>query len=262
MVLSYISFFYYIDQQNSQIIKKPCEKIGDNFVLYFKRPVLNKKKFEIINLRPGRIFIKTRPKVNSVELVTNENVVIQTEKIHSNLFQKDIKKNLVVSAMRLIPKSDSVNKIVITISRRPFFSFPFILYQIAFLLTIFSIGSLTAYFLYSMIVEQKNMESLPSNLLLFPIIALITIVTIYFVLNIDEYLNQFNRFDLSKFLGRTVLFNFVLASALISLFFLFSLKRKGEKLPFGLPVFISLPILFLKIPICKKDKLTPTFFLY
>lgn len=245
--LSWLAIYTYVDSRSGLIISKPCLKSGDDYILRFKRTKLNKKKFMILDLRPGRIYVKTKPGVNVIEFVTIENTVIEAEKINDNLFKKDLRKNLVIRALRLIPRTASVNRIDVSISRKPVLSFPFLLFQFAFLFIVLGIGSLTLLSLSEMIFRRRPIQELPIRMLVFQFVALIMIVFAYFILNIGEFLSHFDPFDL-RFIGKTAGFNMGLAIVLMILFYLFSLKRSGEKLPVYLPALVSLPIVFLRIP--------------
>ena len=252
LALSGVGAFYYLDFQDNQIVKTSCTKTGDDFVMLFQRQTLNKKKLEILNLRPGRISFATKPKVNRIVLVTDENKIIQTEKRSDNLFQKTLQKNLIVSSIRLIPKSTSISRIDVIISRRPFVSLPFILYQVALLFVTCCIALLTIYFLYAIIFKRQTMQDLPLNVLGVQFIMLIAIFFIFFILHPDEFLNHFDQSDPVRFFAKTALFNLILALVLIALFSIFSLKPRGEKLPLRLAVFASLFIMIVKIPFAVK----------
>jgi hypothetical protein len=248
LALSYIFVFYYADFRHSQTIKTFCQKTGDDYILYFKHSQRTNKKLNILNLRPGKITIKTHPKINNLEFVTYEDIIIKADKVNGNLFQKSIKKNLIVSSIRLFPKSSSIHRIDVNISRKPFFSIYFILFQFVFLFMLACIGLLTIYFLFSLIIKEKNIQNLSAKILLSPIVMLFLTVFIYFILNLDKFLNHFNLYYPLEFFYKTVLFNVGLALSLLALFLVLSLKRQGDKLPFYLPVFIALPVFFLKIP--------------
>jgi len=248
LALFYIAAFYYKDFNNNQVLHKPCIKKGDDFILDFKRPKLNKPKFWILNLRPGQIYIKTNQKVKNIELVTNKKSIIKTEKVNNHLFKKKIKNNLIISSIKLIPNDSSINRIDIIILRKPFFSIPYIFYQFSFIFIIFYICSLTIYFLYSLIFKQITIQNLPSKMLVYQFIILILIIFIYFALNFDKFLVNFNQSQPLRFFGKTIFFNVVLAILMISLYYVFSLKRRGKKLPYYFPVLISLPIIFYKLP--------------
>jgi len=252
LALSGVGAFYYLDFQDSQIVKTSCPKTGDDFVMLFQRSALNKKKLEILNLRPGRISFATKPEVNRIVLVTNENEIVQTERKSGHLFQKTLRKNLIVSSIRFIPKSASIGRIDVVIYRKPLVSFPLILYQVAFLFVICCIALLTTYFLYAIIFKRQTMQDLPLNILGIQFIMLIAIFFIFFVFHPSEFLNHFDRSDLGKFFVKTVLFNLIMAIVLVALFSIFSLKRRGEKLPLILAVLASLPIVIVKIPFAVK----------
>lgn len=247
-----VGAFYYLDFQGSQVVKTFCTKTGDDFVMLFQRPALKKKKLEILNLRPGRISFATKPKVNRIVLVTNENKIVQTEKKSGNLFQKTLQKNLIVSSIRLIPDSVSLSRIDVTISRKPIVSVPFILYQVAFLFVIGCIALLTIYFLYAIIFRRQTMQDLALNVLAIQFIILIGIFFIFFAFHPDEFLNHFDRSDPVRFFTKTALFNLILAFVLVALFYIFSLKPRGEKLPLKIAVFASLLIMLVKIPFDVK----------
>ncbi|HUU38590.1 MAG TPA: hypothetical protein VMW46_10380 [Candidatus Desulfaltia sp.] len=248
LALSGVGAFYYLDYQRSQIVTATCTKTGDDFVMTFQRQGLKKRKFDILNLRPGLISIATRPEVNDVVLVTSESTIVKTEKKSGNLFQRSLRKNLIVSSIRLIPRSAATTMIDVVISRKPLVSPPFVLCQVVLLFAICCIVLLTIYFLYDIIFRRQTLQNLPFNMLGFQWIILFAIFFIFIALHLDEFLNHFDCSDPVRLFAKTALFNLILAIILTVLFFFFSLKPRGEKLPLIWAVFTSLPVLAIKIP--------------
>jgi hypothetical protein len=252
LALAYVFIIYYADSRHSEITKTFCQKTGADFILYFKHSKQTPRKLNVLNLRPGRITIKTNPKITNLEFATYDNDIIKADKVNDNLFQKFIKTNLVVSSLRLLPKSSSIHRIDVTISRKPFFPVFFILFQLLFLFMLFSIGLLASYFLFSLISKGESMQNLSCKMLLSPLIMLFLLAFIYLVLNLGKFLHRFNLHYPPEFFFKAVSFNAGLAISLLALFAVFSLKRQGEKLPFYLPVFVALPVFFIKIPFSVK----------
>jgi hypothetical protein len=253
LALSGVGAFYCLDLQQEQILHAVCRKAGNDFVVVFEHRALKAKKFDIINLRPGLIRIATKPKVNDVVLVTVENTMVKTEKKSGNLFYKSLRKNLVVSSIRLIPKSAALSRIDVVISRKPFLSIPAVLLQLAFLFVICCIALLVLTILGAIIFNRRHLQDLPLDRLGALVVVLIAIFFIFFASHLGEFTNRFGRSDPARFFVTAALFNLVLALVLTALFYLFSLKPRVEKLPLLLAVFASLPVLAIKIPFEVKN---------
>jgi hypothetical protein len=252
LALSYIFIFCYSDSRQSLVIATSCQKTGDEFSLVFKRSQSTNKKINVLNLRPGLITIRTKQKINDLEFVTYDDLVVKADKVNDHLFQKSIKTNLVVSSIRLLPKSISLSRIDVNIYRKPLFSIYFVLFQFVFLFMLFSLGLLTIYFLFSLMRKGESIQNISSKIMLFPVVMIFLTLFIYVVLNPGKFLNKFNLHYPLEFFTKAVLFNVGLALSLLALYFILSLERKRDKLPFYLPVIVVLPILFIKIPYAVK----------
>jgi hypothetical protein len=244
LALFYIAAFYYLDLKSDLVISRPCLKKGDDFILLFKRPKLDKPKFWILNLRPGQILIKTDQRVTDIEIETYKGNIVKPEKVTNQLFAKRIKTNLIISSIKLIPYDSSINKINIIVQRKPSISIPFVFYQFLFVFILFFICSLTIYFLYYLIFKKDSIQNLSSKPLVYSFITLILIIFVYFALNIGKILGHLvpsQPFNL-------ILFNAAMAVLMIFLYYVFCLNPKGKKLPLRFPVILSLPIIFYKLP--------------
>lgn len=246
--LAYLLVLFYADSRQNLVVETSCQKTGADYILYFKHSQRPNRKLNVLNLRPGQITIRTHPKIKSLEIVTYDDTVVKAEKVNDNLFRKYLKKNLIVSSIHLFPKSNSINRIDVSIQRKPVYSVALILLQFVFLFLLFCIGWLTLYFLYALVIQREGMQNLSPKMLLFPILTLFLSLFVYFALHLGEFLNHYNGYRPFQFLSRIVLFNAGLAIALLFLFSVFSLRRQGEKLPIYLPVIIALPVFFIKIP--------------
>lgn len=247
LAMSWLAVYTYVDSRSGPIINKPCVKSGDGYILYFKRARSNKKSLMVLNLRPGRISVETKPEVKAVEFVTKEKAVVEAERITGVLFRKDLRRNLVITALRLFPEAAWVKRIDVSISRKPVLSVPVLLFQFAFLFIVLGLSSLTLLSLWETIFKRKPPQEVPVRTLVFLFVALIMIVFSYFVLNIREFLKPFDPVDL-RLVGKIAGFNAGLACVLLILFYAFSRRPGREKLPVLLPALVSLPIAFLKIP--------------
>jgi hypothetical protein len=245
--------FYYLDQQRNQIISTTCTRTAGDFILTFKRSNLNNKKLEILNLRPGLISIVTKPKVKEVLLLTEDKTVVPAEKKSAVLFQKSLPENLIVSSIRFILKSPSINKIDVYIFRKPLISLRLVLFQFIFLFTLCCIALLTLHILFHYIFRRQGLQNLPINQLIFFLILLIAIFFAFVIFNFRSFLNHYGFYSFSPmFLIKSILFNLLLSSLLTVLFYVFSGKTKGQKLPMVIAALAGLPILLIKIPFDVK----------
>jgi hypothetical protein len=239
---------FYADSRQTLIYQTSCQKSGADYILYFKHSERANRKLNVLNLRPGRIFIRTHPKMIGLEIVTYDDTVEKADKVNDNLFKKSLQKNLVVTSIRFFPKSTSINRIDVAIARKPVYSVFFMWLQFVFLFLLFCLGWLTLHFLYSLIIAGESMADLSPHMLFVPMLLLFLTLFVYFVLNLGEFLDPFRLYRPVQFFGRTALFNAGLTALLLLLFTGFSLRRKGEKLPFYLPAVVALPIVIMKIP--------------
>jgi hypothetical protein len=250
--LFWLAAYDSLDSRSGPILDKPCKRSGNEFVLEFKRGGSAKRIFSVLNLRPGRIYVTTKPDVRSLEFVTNGNAVVAAEKIGDGLFRKDLRKNLVVRAVRMVPAEGSGFRIRVTITRKPVLSLPLLLFRFAFLFVLLGMGFLTLLGLWEAIIRRRPIREFPVRGLVIQFLALIAIVFAYFVLNIGDFLSLFHPFD-PGFVGRTFGFNLGLAVVLMILYAAFSRRRGAEKLPVLLPALVSLPIAILRVPFDIKS---------
>jgi hypothetical protein len=252
LALVYVAAFYYLDTRNRLIFKGAC--VGqDSFSLSFQRYHLKKEKFWILNLRPGRILIETDQNIDELKLVTIDQNALPAVKVNDRLFIKEIGNNLVIRSIRLVPRDDSLDRINVRISRKPALSLPFVAYQFAFLFILIGLGLLTILSLYTLIIDRQSPQGPPFTTLLRWFVLLILVVFAFFVTNVDNILAFSGHPDPLKALGRSFLFNLLLAILLTALFLIFSRRPRGLKLPFSMPVLAGLPILFLRIPFDLKS---------
>lgn len=252
LALSYLAVFLAAGSRQAQLAQASCRKTAAGFILEFKRPQGANRKLNVLNLRPGRIGITVKPKVNDVEFVTYDGRIVKADKVNDNLFQMTLDANLVVRSLRLLPKSGVINRIDVRISRKPVFAVFFILFQFVFLFLLIAVGLLTAYFLFSLVSRGKSLLQLAPGLLLSPLLLLLLAVFLYVILHLGGFLEQFFHGYSPRSVFRVLAFNSVLAISLLALFFLLSLRRKGGRLPFYLPVLFALPVAFIKIPFSIK----------
>jgi hypothetical protein len=247
LALLYVALFHYLDSRNRLIFNGDCIR-QDSFVIKFKRVHLRKEKFWILNLRPGLILIETDRNIDEVMLVTSDQNTLPAVKANDRLFTKKIRSHLIISSIRLDPQDDSVDRINVRISRKPVLSFPFLVYQFAFLFILIGLGLLTILSLYVLIIDRQSLNGPPFTILFRLLLLLIFAVFVFFVMNVGDVLNFPGHPDPLKDLGRSFLFNLLLAIVVLTLFLVFSSKPRGEKLPFSLPFLVGLPIIILRVP--------------
>ena len=252
LALTYLAVFFSADSRQTQVAGASCRKSAAGFVLEFKRPDGGNRKLNVLNLRPGLIRVKVKPKISDLEFVNYDGTVTRAEKINDGLFQKSLNMNMIVSSMRLLPKSEAISRIDIVITREPSHAVSSILFQFAFLFLLIVTGLLTAYFLFSLVFRGKSPRQLAPGLLLWPLLMIFLAVFLYVILHLGGFLERFFRGQNPGSFFKTLAFNGVLALSLLALFFLLSLKKKGERLPVCLPILFSLPVLFIRVPFSVK----------
>lgn len=242
-------FFYVADSHNSQIIKTKCPKTGDHFFLQFKRRIsASPERLNIKNLRPGTIIIKTNPKIEDLEFELSDGTTVKAEKVDDNHFEKSLKTNLIVRSIKMFPKSSLTNRIDVFIYRKPVFSIFLISVQFLFLFVLFYVVLLTLSFLYLSIVKGQSPGHLPQKTLVNSMVVLFLTVFVFSVTYFDEFVRHFELGYPPGFFLKLLLVNMALAILLLLLFFAFSTKCKRETLPISLPIFVSLPVLFIRLP--------------
>jgi hypothetical protein len=244
--------FLAADSRQTQVARASCRKSAAGFVLEFKRPDGGNRKLNVLNLRPGLIRVFVKPKLHELQFLTFAGQAVKAEKVNDGLFQKSLSTNLIVSSMRLLPKSDAVKRIDVVITRKPAPAVSSILFQFVFLFLLAATGLLAAYYLFTLIVKGKHPQEPAPALLVWPLLLLFLAVFLYVVSHLGGFLERYFRGQPAAFLLKTLAFNGVLALALLTLFFLLSLRRKGERLPVCLPVLISLPVWFVRVPFSVK----------
>ena len=252
MALAYVGTVHYLDSRNTLVFKGTCSR-EDSYILRFRNPRQKKEKFWILNLRPGRILIETDRDIESLELVTTEESAVPAVKVSDRLFAREIKANLVIGSVLVSPREDSVKSINVRISREPVLSLPFAAYQFAFLFILISLGFLTILSLYGLIIERQSPRGPPFTMLVPALLLLITAVFVFSVLNVGGVLDFSGHPDPPKALRASLLFNIFLAILLLIVFFLFSSRPRGQKLPLLLPLLVGLPIVFFVIPFVTRS---------
>ncbi len=252
LALTYLVVFLSADSRQTQVAGASCRKGAAGFVLEFKRPHGGNRKLNVLNLRPGLIRVIVKPKMSALEFVNYDGTVTQADKINDGLFQKSLNMNMIVSSLRLLPKSDAISRIDVVITRKPSLAISFILFQFVFLFLLIVTGLLTVYFLYSLVIKGLSPRRLPPGLLLWPLLMLFMAVFLYAISHRGAFLERFFRGQHSGSFLKVLAFNAVLTLSLLALFFLLSLRRKGERLPVYLPLLFSLPVLFIRVPFSVK----------
>jgi len=252
LALAYLLAFLSVDSRQAQVARASCRKSASGFVLEFKRPDGGNRKLNVLNLRPGLIRVTVKPKLCELHFIAYDGAVVKAEKVNDGLFQKFLQANLIVSAMRLLPKSDAVTRIDVVITRKSAPAVSFILFQFVFLFLLAATGLLAAWFLYSLVVKGRRPQEPPPGLLLWPLLLLFLAVFLFVVSRLGGFLERFFRGQPAASFLKALAFNGVLALALLALFFLLALRRKGERLPVYLPIFFSLPVWFIRVPFSVK----------
>lgn len=253
MSLLGFSAFHYLDLRQSQVIRATCEKNNGEFILTFKRASRLPENLKILNLRPGLISIVTKPKVLEVLLVTNDEMVIPAEQKSGALFQKSLRDNLILSSIRLIPKSPKIDKINVAIFRKPLFSIFLFFLQLLFLFSLCWIALRMTTILYDYAFKNQNLRNLPINQLILFLIVLIAIFFVFIIFNFKTFTDHYGFSSFSPaLLSKTILFNLVLSSFLTLLFHGFFGKLKRQKLPLIGAALASVPILLIRIPFDVK----------
>lgn len=252
LALAYLLAFSAADSRQTQVARTSCRKSDSGFVLEFKRPDGGNRKLNVLNLRPGLIRVTAKPKLNELQFVTYDGAVVKAEKINDGLFQKSLKANLIVSSMRLLPKSEAITRIDVVITRKPSRATSFILFQLAFLFLLGATGLLAAWFLFSLVVKGQNPREQAPGLLLWPLLLLFMAVFLFVFSRPGSFLERFFHGRPAASFLQVLAFNGVLALSLLALFFLLSLRKKGERLPVYLPIFFSLPVWFIRVPFSVK----------
>ena len=252
LALAYVGVIHYLDSRKTQIFKGACTR-EDSYVLRFKSARQKKEKFWILNLRPGRILIEADQDIDSLNLVTAEENVVPAVKVSDRLFSKQLKNNLVIGSVRLVPRDNSLKSINIRISRKPVSSPFFAAYKLAFLFLLVGLGFMTFLCLYSVIIERPYPPGLPFAALVPGLLLLMAAVFAFFILNVGKVLGFSGHPDPPEALGAAFLFNILLAILLLLLFFLFSYRPRGQKLSLLLPLLVGLPIVFLAVPFVARS---------
>ncbi len=252
LALAYLLAFLSADARQAQVAKASCRKSDSGFILEFKRPDGGNRKLNVLNLRPGLIRVTVKPKLYELQFVTYDGAVVNAEKINDGLFQKSLQANLIVSSMRLLPKSEAITRIDVVITRKPTPAVSFILFQFIILFLLGATGLLAARFLFSLIVKGQRPQEQAPGLLLWPLLLLFLAVFLYVVSHLCGFLERFFRGEPAASFLKALAFNGVLALSLLALFYLLSLRRKGERLPVYLPILFSLPIWFIRVPFSVK----------
>jgi len=248
-----LSVFYYLDLRQGQVIHATCTKTGSDFILTFKRSSLSNRKLEILNLRPGLVSIVTKPKVKEVLLLTEDDMIVTTEKKSDTHFQKPLRNNLILRSIRFIPKSPLVNRIDVTVFRKPLISIPLVLFQFIFLLSLGCMALLIVHILYQFTCKRQNLQTLPLRPLIFSFIFMIAIFFLFILFNFKSFFAQYGLSVISpQFIINTILFNLLLSFVFTVLFYLLSFKSKRQKLPMIGAILASLPVLLVKIPFDVK----------
>ena len=253
LTILYLSVFYYLDIKNNKILtKSTIKKKGQSyFEIKFKKPIKN--KFWILKLRAGKISINVNKKVNSIEILTNKNNIIYTEKINPYKFQIRLNRDLNIRQINITPQNIFSNKVKVNILRKPILSTKLLFFQFCFLYLIFGTAFCTLFIIYHISLNHNQTIWLPLfNIILIKTIFLILLFAIFFLLNIKIYFSYFYNYFSTKFFINGVIFNVIFAIILITLFYLLSIRKKSLKLPFFLPVAISITFFFIKVPYILK----------
>ena len=252
LALVYVGVVHYLDSKNRLIFKGACTN-QDSYILSFKRLRQKKEKFWILNLRPGRILIETDQNADDVKLVTIDENAIPAVKVSDRLFIKEIRDNLIIGSILLVPQDDSINRINVRISREPVLSVLFVAYQIAFLFILISLGLLTILSLYGLTIERQSLKGPPFTTLVRLFLLLILAVFAFFVTNVDDVLDFSGHPDPLKALRTSFLCNLLLAILLLALFLVFASLPRGQKLPIYLALLAGLPVVLYTIPFAAKS---------
>jgi hypothetical protein len=252
LALSYIAVFYYADSRQGPVARASCQRSADGFVLQFPRAQGGNRKLNVLNLRPGRISVKVRPRLEDMEFVTADNRIVRVGKVNDNLFQLTLGMNLVVRSLRLRPISSSISRIDVQISRKPVFSPGFALFQFTFLFLLAVLFLSAAFFLFSLVAGGGRLQGLAPGMLPAPLLALFLAVLLFIVLHPGAFLERFFPGGSPASVLNVLAFNGALALSLLALFFLFSGRSRGERLPFYLPLLFALPVWFVRIPFSIK----------
>jgi hypothetical protein len=251
LALAYVGTIHCLDSRNRLIFSGACVQ-EDSYTLQFRQARQKKRKFWILNLRPGRILIETDQDADSLKLVTTEESEVPVFKVSNRLFSKEIKNNLVIGSVRLVPRDKSSPRVNVRISREPIFSPAFAAYQFAFLFILISLGFLTFLSLYGLIIERPSLIGPPIAALVPVLLLLITAVFAFFILNVGGVMAFSGHPAPSKALLASLLFNVLLAILLLLLFFLFSSRPRGQKLPLLLPLLAGLPFALIVVPFVTR----------
>ena len=252
LALVYIGIVQYLDSKNRLIYKGACTN-QDSFILRFKRVRQKKEKFWILNLRPGRILIETDQDIDDLKLVTIDQKTLPAVKVSDRLFSRELRNNLIIGSIVLVPQNASINSVNVHISREPVLSSLFVAYQFAFVFILISLGFLTILSLYGVIIERQSPKGPPFTTLIRLFVLSILAVFVFFCTNADDVLDFSGHPDPLKALRTSFLFNLFLAIFLLSLFLVFSSRPRGQKLPFLLPLLVGLLIAFHTIPFVARS---------
>ena len=194
LALAYVGAIHYLDSRNREVFAGACAR-ENSYTFRFRNPRQKKEKFWILNLRPGRITFQTDQDTESLNLVTTEESVIPAVKVSERLFSKEIKNNLVIRSVALVPRDPSVEKVNVRISRKPVLSLLFVAYQFAFLFVLISLGFLTILSFYGLTVERQAPQGPPFSWLVPALLLTVAGIFAFFVLNYgnDAQFNQLQQ---------------------------------------------------------------------
>jgi hypothetical protein len=252
LALAYVAAIHWLDSGKTLVFEGACGR-EDSYSLRFRQARQKKEKFWILNLRPGRILIETDQDIESLNLVTTEGNVVPALKSSDRLFTRQIRFNLVIGSAELVPRDDSAGSITVRISREPVFS-PFLaVYQSAFFFILSSLGFLTILSLSGLILGWEPSREPPLTALVPILLLLIAAVFLFFILNVGGVLDFSGHPNPPRALGAAFLFNVLLAIILLTSFFLFSSRPRGQRLPVLLLLLAGLPIVFVSVPFVTRS---------